>query len=89
MECCILQVKAIFPTYEGGAQWSLNGENHKPITNNYFYIVPDKCTECVGFHDEPQCVAVCQVDCIIKYPDNVESNEELLAKKEKLDKMVR
>lgn len=75
--------------YEGGAQWSLNGENHEPITNDYFYIVPDKCTECVGFHDEPQCVAVCPVDCIIKDPDNVESDEELLAKKEKLDKMVR
>lgn len=32
-----------------------------------FVIAPDKCTECVGHHDEPQCVAVCPIDdtCII------------------------
>jgi len=29
--------------------------------NDFFYIVPDKCTECVGFHDEPQCAAVFQL----------------------------
>lgn len=32
-----------------------------------FIIDPKKCTECIGHHDEPQCVAVCPVDdtCII------------------------
>ena len=75
--------------YEGGMAWRLNGESHEPIQNDYYYIAPDKCTECVGFHDEPQCVSVCPVDCIIKDPAHVESNEELLAKKEKLDKMER
>ncbi|ACD82512.1 YfhL family 4Fe-4S dicluster ferredoxin [Candidatus Methylacidiphilum infernorum] len=32
-----------------------------------FAINPDKCTECIGFYDEPQCVSVCPVDntCII------------------------
>lgn len=24
----------------------------------------DHCTECVGHFDEPQCVAICPVDCI-------------------------
>ncbi|MBI5922639.1 MAG: 4Fe-4S binding protein [Betaproteobacteria bacterium] len=24
-----------------------------------------KCTECVGFHKEPQCVVVCATDCIV------------------------
>ena len=47
-----------------------------------FYIVPDKCTECKGFHDEPQCAAVCPVDCCVPDEDNVETEEELLAKKE-------
>ncbi len=28
-------------------------------------------------YDEPQCVAVCPVDCIIPDPDSVESVEEL------------
>ncbi|MCP3670822.1 MAG: YfhL family 4Fe-4S dicluster ferredoxin [Gammaproteobacteria bacterium] len=42
------------------------------------------CTECVGHFDEPQCVEVCPVDCIPKDPDNVETEEELMAKFEKL-----
>ncbi|MGO9772359.1 MAG: 4Fe-4S binding protein [Roseiarcus sp.] len=26
-----------------------------------YVIDPDKCTECKGFHDEPQCVSLCPV----------------------------
>jgi ferredoxin len=33
----------------------------KPVSDDLYYIVPDKCTECVGFHEEPQCAAVCPV----------------------------
>ena len=29
-----------------------------------YEINPDKCTECVGHFDEPQCVQVCPVACI-------------------------
>lgn len=75
--------------YEGGSSWALKGQYHDAIQSDFFYIVPDKCTECVGFHDEPQCQAVCPVDCIIVDPEHVETKEELLAKKEKLDLMVR
>ena len=25
----------------------------------------DKCTECKGFHEEPQCAAVCPVECCV------------------------
>ena len=49
-----------------------------------YEIDPDKCTECVGFFDEPQCVEVCPVDSIIPDPDHQENHEELLAKKKKL-----
>lgn len=59
-------------------------EKFDPVSNDYYYIVPDKCTECVGFHEEPQCAAVCPVDCCVPDPDHRESNDELLAKKEKL-----
>ena len=57
-----------------------------PVTDVYdgnelYYIVPDKCTECVGFHDEPQCAAVCPVDCCIDEPNHRETDEQLLAKK--------
>jgi ferredoxin len=49
-----------------------------------YVIDPDRCTECVGFYDEPQCVEVCPVDCIPHDPEHVESHEELLAKQERL-----
>ena len=45
-----------------------------------YYIVPDKCTECKGFHDEPQCAAVCPVDCCVPDEDHKETEDELLAK---------
>ncbi len=49
-----------------------------------YEINPDKCTECQGHFDEPQCVAVCPVDCIPKDPAHPESAEQLLAKYKKL-----
>ena len=49
-----------------------------------YEIDPNLCTECVGHFDEPQCIEVCPVDCILKDPDNPESEEELQAKYEKL-----
>ena len=49
-----------------------------------YEIDPDKCTECVGHYDEPQCVEVCPVDCIPKDPNNVETEEQLMAKYERL-----
>nr|WP_210262500.1 MULTISPECIES: ferredoxin [Bradyrhizobium] len=32
-----------------------------------FVIEPAKCTECIGYFDEPQCVAACPVDntCVV------------------------
>lgn len=56
-------------------------DNQNPISDELYYIVPDKCTECNGFHEEPQCAAVCPVDCCIIDVDNIETEEELLAKK--------
>ena len=50
------------------------------ISEEFYYIVPDKCTECKGFHDEPQCASVCPVDCCVDDPDIVETEEELLHK---------
>ncbi|MEC5165360.1 ferredoxin [Flavobacterium sp. PL11] len=44
----------------------------------------DKCTECIGFHDEPQCAAVCPVDCCVDDKNWHESKEELFAKKDSM-----
>lgn len=49
-----------------------------------YLIDPDKCTECIGFFDEPQCVDVCPVDACVPDQDRKETKEELLAKKERL-----
>ena len=45
-----------------------------------YEIDPNLCTECVGHFEEPQCIEVCPVDCILKDPDNPESTDELQAK---------
>lgn len=29
-----------------------------------YVIDPNLCTECVDFYDQPQCQAVCPIDCI-------------------------
>jgi ferredoxin len=82
--------------YEPGSPWTLGGETHSDsvspggfnrefFNDEYYYIVPDKCTECVGFYDEPQCAAVCPVDCCLPDPENVETREQLEEKVEKLN----
>ncbi len=48
--------------------------------DDYFEIKLESCTECVGFHGEPQCAAVCPVDACITDPDHVEVEAVLIAK---------
>ena len=33
---------------------------------NIYVIDPEKCVECEGHYDSPQCVEVCPVECIEK-----------------------
>lgn len=75
-------VKEAF-TLETGRTVAPNAAQN-PIDEDIYYIVPDKCTECQGFHEEPQCAAVCPVDCCVPDEDRVETVEELLTKKAKL-----
>jgi ferredoxin len=49
-----------------------------------YVIDAAKCTECVGAHDEPQCISVCPADCIIPDPDHAETKDQLQAKYESL-----
>ncbi len=70
--------------YQGGVEWELNGTMHPAIATEIFYIVPDKCTECVGFFDHEACAAVCPVDCCIPDPNNGESEEILIARAKQL-----
>lgn len=81
--------------YENGQSWiygdktygegeSLNGDPSF-WSADYFYIVPQKCTECKGWYDEPQCVKVCPVDCCLQDPKHQEDEETLLKKREHLE----
>ena len=70
--------------YPGGEDYELNGQTFPALSADFYYIVPEKCTECVGFHETEQCVAVCPVDCIPKDPDHVETKDQLLEKYKKL-----
>ena len=49
-----------------------------------YVIDPDKCTECVGHFDEPQCAVVCPVDCIPLNPEYPETKEALQLKYQRL-----
>ncbi|SNR32755.1 4Fe-4S binding domain-containing protein [Lutibacter agarilyticus] len=61
-------------------------ELQEPMSDEVFFIIANKCTECKGFHDEPQCAAVCPVDCCVPDEDTIESDETLLAKQAFLHK---
>ena len=54
------------------------------FSDEFYFIATDKCTECVGFHEEPQCAAVCPVDCCVDDENNKETQEQLLEKKASL-----
>jgi ferredoxin len=66
-----------------GADMDASSKN-TPVADDTYYIVSDKCTECQGFHEEPQCAAVCPVDCCV--PDEMyqETVDQLLDKKGRL-----
>lgn len=70
--------------YQGGVEWELNGEKHPALQSERFFIVPEKCSECVGFHEQEACAAVCPVDCCIPDPDLPETEEQLIAKAQQL-----
>jgi ferredoxin len=54
--------------------------------NDIYVITHDRCTECAGHFDEPQCAAVCPVDnCCIADPAYPETTEVLLDKARKLN----
>jgi ferredoxin len=49
-----------------------------------YLIDPQRCTECVGHFEVPQCVEVCPVECILVDPAHTETREELEGKYRRL-----
>jgi ferredoxin len=38
---------------------------NNPTGKKQYYVQPDKCVECVGLYDDPQCAAICpSIGCI-------------------------
>lgn len=70
--------------YQGGVEWEMNGSTHPALSDEIFYIVPEKCTECVGFYDQEACAAVCPVDCCVPDPARPETEEALLVRAKEL-----
>tara|TARA_B100001741_G_scaffold126708_1_gene104350 strand:- start:978 stop:1328 length:351 start_codon:yes stop_codon:yes gene_type:complete len=61
-------------------------KSQTPVSDEFYFIVTDKCTECKGFHEEPQCAAVCPVDCCVPDEENIETDKELLSKQKLMHK---
>jgi len=56
------------------------------LGEEYYVIDPALCTECVGHHDEPQCIEVCPVECILVDPEHTETRDQLELKYRQLMK---
>lgn len=56
-------------------------ESLDPLSDKYYFIVPEKCAECKGFYEEPQCIVVCpDSESIITNPAYKETEVELIDK---------
>jgi ferredoxin len=70
--------------YQGGVEYDLAGAKRPALHGEIFYIVPEKCTECVGFFDYEACAAVCPVDCCVTDPERPESEDALMVRAREL-----
>ena len=66
--------------FVGGEDYEHDGKTISALSQEFYYIAPEKCTECIGFHEEPMCVSVCPTDACVKDPNHDESQEKLLEK---------
>ncbi len=75
-------VKGLF-TLLGGTQVAADQRN-APLDLDVFYITPDKCTQCQGFYEKPQCANICPIACCVLDDMHRETVEQLLAKRARL-----
>lgn len=78
--------EAIFENRTGAEATGIRVTDGIGMGDAIYVISYDRCTECVGHFDEPQCAAVCPVaDCCVADPAWPESKEVLLEKARKLN----
>lgn len=63
--------------YDRGVKFELDGQLHEALSDRYYYIVPEKCTECVGHFKQEQCAVICPADCCVPDSEHPETEEQL------------
>jgi ferredoxin len=65
----------------------VNADEKLPaLSDQYYYIVPEKCAECIGVHKVSQCRVVCpDPDSIMTDPEFDEAFHDLLRKQIQLN----
>lgn len=59
--------------------------NHAITEGDEIFVIDSNlCTECVGFFGSTQCNDVCPVECCVEDENQIESDEELFKKVQKL-----
>ena len=76
--------EAIFETRSDAEAKGHHVGDGQGVGDSIYVITHERCTECVGHFDEPQCKQVCPVECIPVNPARVESRETLWQKFERL-----
>ena len=72
--------EAIFETRSDAETKGNHVGDGQGVGDSIYVITHDRCTECVGHFDEPQCVQVCPVNCIIGHFEHVETRAQLEVK---------
>ena len=68
-----------------GLTQNLNGDqidadiDNPHLSGEWYYIVEDKCTDCKGLNDEPNCASVCPMDAIqlTKEESNIDLDKKI------------
>lgn len=78
--------EAIFETRSDAEAKGYHVTGELGMGDNIYVISRDRCTECVGHFDEPQCASVCPVDnCCVPDPAYPEGKEVLLERARRLN----
>lgn len=64
-------------------------DDHEPLSETHYFIVPEKCAECKNFYSEPQCLVVCpDPESIVVHPGYKETEAELTEKQALLNQQT-
>lgn len=77
--------QAIFDKRSAAEERGYHVGEGQGVDNSIYVITHERCTECVGHFEEPQCASVCPIgDCCVPDPDRPESSEVLLERAQRI-----